>query len=243
MIMTLTMTKRIKSLSVFVLTLVLLSSCINLNEEETTKYKYNLVTVSQGGVNPKFLVDDSVYLVPNSAMPADSFQVGERYYIYYLLGDTLNHSINQYPISLHQFGKANVQNFKVYDENNDDIWYNSPISEIGSSWFTSNCWNIIFSSFLGVTTPNTYELVRNKFLESTEPTDTVPVLYFELRHNVSSYTLAATRDQLVCFDLDTLTQEYPQAKRFKMYLRWNLVNNGITYYESTYSPHVSSLDF
>lgn len=236
--------RHLKLLVVFLLGIALLSSCVNWDDQEPTKYRYNMVTVSQGGANPIFMLDDSIYLVPNSALPADTFVVGERYFIYYLLGDTMNHPINNYPIALSQYAKANIQNFRVYDANHNDVWFNQPIHDIGASWFTGRNWNLIFSSYLGLTSPNTYELVRNTFLEPRVPNDTVPVLHFELRHNVGSYSRSLIRDQFVCFDLEPLIQEFPHAKRFKLFLSWNsYVYGGVTYFENIYTPNTPSIDF
>ena len=139
-----------------------LSSCMNFDDNTDYVQDYILMgTVTTGGVNPIFMLDDGIRVTPVTAMPADTFEVGERYYLHFVLGDTINHAANLYPIKFYRYGKSIIKNIAVLPKDSTDLWNDQPISMAKFS-FSSHYCNFFFTSFVGVGTPETFEFVRVK---------------------------------------------------------------------------------
>lgn len=216
---------------------IALSSCFNLDDETPyVPYYKCMATVTSGGVNPVFVKDNGVLITPVDAMPADTFVVGERYFLHYAYGDTTNHSTNGYPILLYKYGKTTIKNLEVLPKDSTDIWENQSITML-DVWYSGYYCNFFIASYMGMDTPNTIELVRIMEGESTTPTDTVPKLNFELRHNVSSISIAFYNYRFLSFNLSSLSTEFPNAKRFDINLRWKELNRGTMSFPGVYTPN------
>lgn len=212
-------------------------SCNNFDDKEETKYYETMGTVLTGGDYPSFRTDNGVLLNCSTIVKTDSvFTPGERYYLYYTIGDTTTHAPKTYPIELHSFGRAIVKNFAVIEKDSSDIYYDQPLRNIYNFWISGNYINMMFYPFFPLTSQNSYELVRYKGKENTVGSDAEPVLYFEFRHHTSgiasNYTL-----RLVSFDLSPLVSEYPSATKFKIKLAWRDTQYGFQDYEFSYVPY------
>ena len=232
--------KHTKFLAILLISSFFVSSCMKWDDQDYTTYYYNMATVTQGGEYPTFLLDDSVWLESDFKMPIDTFTVGERYFIYYTLGDTINHAPKVYPIALDYYAKSYKKEYKTLQHDTGDVWLNKPMYELKLIWFSSHYWNLMFTSYMGMSSPNTFELIRNKTLETAGVNDTIPVLNFELRHNVSATSDLRKDDQYYSFDLDSLRQEFPRAKKFKLFLKWNSQFLGIRKSENIYIPNIDN---
>jgi len=221
---------------VMALMAVAFSSCLDLGDNTEFVQDYIcMATVTTGGVNPVFQMDEGYFLIPETDMPADTFTVGERYYLHFVLGDTINRPLNTYPVNFYKYGKTNVKDFVLLPKDSTDVWDNKPVS-MTNFWFSGHYINLAFLSFAGIGTPNTFELIRVQDNESTTPTDTFPALHFELRHNVNSFTASYFYYRYYSFNLDRLKTEFPNATKYKIKVNWNDVNYGARSVTSTYTP-------
>lgn len=213
------------------------SSCLNVNDGTDYVQDYVFMgTVTTGGVNPVFLLDEGYSVTPEAAMPADTFTVGERYYLHFILGDTTNHTPGIYPIKFYRYGKAEIKSMIELPKDSTDRWKDQPVS-MANIWYSSHYCNFFFISFAGIGSPNTFELIRIKDNESTTPTDTVPKLYFELRHNVPGYSSAYSYFRFYSFDLSSLQTDFPNAVKFNIHLKWNDYTYGTQTYTRIYIPN------
>lgn len=229
------MTKRI-STWVMALMAVAFSSCLDLGDNTDYVQDYIcMATVTTGGINPIFQMDEGFFLVPEAAMPADTFTVGERYYLHFVLGDTTNHPLNTYPVNFYRYGKTSMKEFVVLPKDSTDRWENKPVN-MSNFWYSGHYLNFSFLSYAGTGTPNTFELVRVLDNESTTPTDTFPKLHFELRHNVNNYSTSYLYYRYYSFDLDSLKTQFPNATKFKIKVNWNDVTYGARNVTSDYIP-------
>jgi hypothetical protein len=220
-----------------VLMAIAFSSCLKLEDDTVYVRDYKrMATVTTGGVNPVFCKDDSVFLTLEVAQPADTFVVGERYFLHFIYGDTTNHPKNSYPVKLYGYGKTTIKNLEVLPKDSTDKWGNQFITML-DIWYSGHYCNFFLASYMGMSTPNTLELVRIKEGESTTPTDTVPKLNFELRHNVASISLAIYYYRFLSFNLSSLSTEFPNAKRFAIDLSWKEMNKGTLTFRGIYTPN------
>jgi hypothetical protein len=213
------------------------SSCLNLGDNTDYVQDYVFMgTVTTGGVNPVFLLDEGFSVTPEASMPADTFVVGERYYLHFILGDTTNHAPKLYPIKFYRYGKTDIKSLIVLPKDSTDKWKNQPVS-MANIWYSSHYCNFFFVSFAGIGTPNTFELIRMKENENTTPTDTVPKLVFELRHNVPGYSSAYSYLRFYSFDLSSLQTDFPNAYKFNISVKWNDYVYGTQSYAKYYIPN------
>jgi len=213
------------------------TSCFNLDDGSPYVRDYKcMATVTTGGVNPVFCRDNGVFLTPEDAQPADTFQVGERYFLHFIYGDTINHTANSYPVVFYRYGKTTIKDLEILPKDSTDKWEDQPVT-IYDIWYSGQYCNFFFASYAGMTTPNTFELVRIKESESTTPTDTVPKLNFELRHNVASIFTAIYYLRFLSFNLSSLSTEFPNAKRFAINLSWKEMNKGTLTFPGIYTPN------
>jgi hypothetical protein len=223
-------------LSATALLVLALSSCLKLDENNDYIQDYvSMGTVTTGGVNPVFMLDEGLYVKPVSAMPADTFVVGERYYLHFILGDTTNHPALTYPIKFYRYGLAAIKPFVVLPKDSTDRWKDQPV-DMANIWYSGHYCNLFFVSFAGIGTPNTFELVRMKESENTTANDTVPKLVFELRHNVPDYSSSYSYFRYFSFDLSSLQTEFTHAVRYQISLKWNDYQSGTTTYTRYYTP-------
>lgn len=213
------------------------SSCLNTDDGTDYVREYGLMgTVTSGGANPVFHMDEGFSVVTTNSVPADTFQVGERYFLHFILGDTVNHVAQLYPVKLFRFGKTVLKPYVVLPADSTDVWYNQPIGMSGL-WYSGQYCNIVFTSFMGVGTPNSIELVRMEGDETTTPTDTAPKLYFELRHHVPNYSSGYTNARFYSFELSSLEADFPNASKFDITIKWNEYGRGTLSYKQWYIPN------
>ncbi len=225
---------------IFLLALALLpiafTSCLNLDDGSKFVPEYWwMATVTTGGVNPVLQMDEGFFLTPDKAQPADTFSIGERYFLYFVMGDTINHPVNSFPIKLYKYNKVTIKALEVLPKDSIDRWGDLPIEFSNLSYSGHYC-NFVFRSFQGNGTPNTFELIRIKGNENTTPTDTVPKLYFELRHNVAASGSSVLNYRYYSFDLSSLETDFPNAVRFNIIISWSEIGRGIWSSNNYYVP-------
>lgn len=229
------MKKRISVLATALMAFAL-SSCMNLGDDtEVVRDYLCMVTVSTGGATPVFQMDEGPFLTSVTTMPADSFVIGERYCIDFTLADTINHPVNTYPIRINRYGKTIIKNMIELPKDSVDKWGNKPIAYLYPS-FSGHYFNAFFTSYAGISSPNTFEFIRMKVDEHTTPTDTVPNLYFHLRHNVEVVSTAMSYYRFYSFDVSSLSEEFPNATKFKIKISWEDANYGWINYTQYYIP-------
>lgn len=229
------MKKRISVLATALMAIAL-TSCLNFGDENNVVRDYMCtVTVTTGGASPVFQMDEGPFLTSETNMPADTFVIGERYFIDFLLGDTINHGVGIYPIRLVRYGKTVIKNMIELPKDSTDKWGDKPIGYLYPS-FSGHYFNAFFESFAGISNPNTFEFIRMKVEEHTTPTDTVPNLFFELRHNVEFVSTGYIYYRFYSFDLSGLSTEFPNARRFKIKVSWDDANVGWTNSTGYYTP-------
>ena len=212
------------------------TSCFKLDDgAEVIPEWWCMVTVTTGGVNPVMQMDEGFFLTPDKAQPTDTFAIGERYYLYFLMGDTTNHPVNTYPIKLIRYGKTSIKALEVLPKDSTGRWKNMPIV-FSDIWYSGHYCNFYFRSYQGNGTPNTFELIRVKENEQATPTDTVPLLFFELRHNVATTNTYVLYDRFYSFDLSSLKMEFPNAVRFNIKTTWSELGNGTWTTTNLYIP-------
>jgi len=219
------------------LMVVALTSCLNTGDDTQVVPEYMcMVTVNTGGTKPIFQMDEGPILSSETVMPIDTFQVGERYFIDFSMGDTMNHAVETYPIQLIRYGKTTIKSMIELPKDSTDHWGNKPIAYLFPS-FSGHYFNAFFQSYAGMSEPNTFEFIRMKADENTTPTDTVPYLFFQLRHNVTYITTGLAYYRFFSFDVSSLSTEFPNARKFKIKVSWEDVNAGWTNYTQYYIPN------
>jgi len=230
------MKKRISVLATALMAIAM-TSCMNLgNDTEVVRDYMCMVTVTTGGTSPIFQMDEGPILTSETTQPADTFVIGERYFIDFLLGDTINHGVGTYPVRLIRYGKTVIKNMIELPKDSTDRWGNKPIAYLYPS-FSGHYFNAFFASYAGISTPNTFEFIRMKVDEHTTPTDTVPNLFFQLRHNVDFVSNGIAYYRFYSFDVSNLSTEFPNAHKFKIKVSWQDANTGWSNYTQYYIPN------
>lgn len=215
------------------------SSCLNMDDGTSYVREYGLMgTVVSGGAHPVFHMEEGFSVTTTNVVPEDTFAVGERYYLHYILDDTTNHVANLYPIKLFQYGKTTTKPLAVLPKDSTDRWKNQPIGMSGI-WYSGNYCNLVFNAYVGLGTPNTIELIRIMDDENTTPTDTAPKLYFELRDNVPNYSSYNSFYRFYSFDLSSLETDFPNAVKYNITLKWNEEGRGAMTYKQDYIPNLT----
>jgi hypothetical protein len=223
---------------VAILFAVSLTSCLNKYDDTDYVQDWTFMgTVTTGGTNPVFLLDQGYSVAPESTFPADTFAVGERYYLHYILGDTTNHPSNVFPVKVLSYAKAFIKAATELPKDSTDRWEDQPINLV-KGWFSGTYCNLFFISFMGVGSPETFEFIRMKQSEKTAPTDTVPKLIFEVRHNVPDISAYYSYFRFISFDLSSLQTEFPNAVRYYIYVRWNEYRSGKVTEPLYYTPNL-----
>ena len=231
------MKKRISVLATALMAIAL-NSCMNLGDDNNVVRDYMcMVTVTTGGASPVFQMDEGPFLTSETNMPADTFVIGERYFIDFIFGDTINHGVGIYPIRLTLYGKTVIKNMIELPKDSTDKWGDKPIGNLYPS-FSGHYFNAFFESYAGLSDPNTFEFIRMKVDEQTTPTDTVPNLFFELRHNVEFVSTGNVYYHFYSFDLSGLSTEFPNARKFNIKVSWNDANKGLSNSTGYYTPEL-----
>mgnify|MGYP001343412376 CR=1 FL=1 len=225
----------------FILPLIFLmlatfSSC-NLGDESDNTYNYlSMATVVSGGYYPFFKTDVGEVLKCSNIVESDSgFNVGDRYYLSFSIGDSVPSDASVYPITLNSYVKVKAKNFVTVEKDSVDIYKNKQVGSAYNFFISGNYMNMIFYAYTPLTSRGTFELVRYKKNESNNSQDTIPTIYFELRHNTDETSSSATL-RLFSYELNPLTSNFPMATKFKIYLTWYSVS-GTQTCEFTYIPY------
>jgi len=215
---------------------VTISSC---NWEDKTENAYNyalMATVISGGDYPFFRTDVGEILECSNIVENDSsFNVGDRYYLYFSMVDTVSADAYIFPITLNSYKKVKTRDFVTVEKDSADIYKNKQLGSSSNFFISGNYMNMIFYAYVPLTSTSTFELIRYKKNESNTALDTMPTISFELRHNTEETSSTPTL-RLFSYELSPLTFEFPMATKFKIDLTWYSVSSTQTY-EFTYTPY------
>jgi hypothetical protein len=213
------------------------SSCLNENTGNSIANYETMVTVTQTGSCPSFKADNGATLyttVAVSSKISDSIKLGDRLFLQFSYGDTTSITANNYPIVINDYGTVTIKKFVTVDADSTDTYDNQQLQGVDLFWITKNYFNLVFRTYLSLSSINTYELVRMKGNESNALTDTVPKIYFELRHNTPAVNINYYNIKIFSFDLSPLYKEFPKATKFDLNLKWVL--EGAHSIDYTYVP-------
>lgn len=219
-----------------------LTSCLNSDEDNNEKDWLCAATVKTGGARPVFQMDEGLILTTSQNLAADSFKVGQRYFLQVCYGDTTNHPANTYPVVVKVYQPAVVKDYIVWAKDSADSWGNAPISNL-YAWYSGHYFNTWFVSFASESKTSTFELIRDLNKTSATSTDTVPELFFSFRHNTSSYSTDMSFSRTISYNLNSLKTEYPNAKRFLITVVWKDIVRGTDDFTLTYYPDLMVQDF
>ncbi|HEY5499341.1 MAG TPA: NigD-like C-terminal domain-containing protein [Bacteroidales bacterium] len=220
------------------------TSCIKTSEDDTTNYYDIIATMTTVDDYPTFQTDDGTTLNCTNKITPDtaSFKIGNRFYLRFAFGDSIGHALKNYPIAVSKIWNVDTKDFVSIEKDSTDNYYNQALQSISSIDLSGNYFNMVFNTFGQSGTRDTYELVRIKEVESTTPLDTVPTLFFELRHNVYIVNYAFYNTRFASFKLSPLLTEFPLAKKFKLNLKWLVYPNATQdSYVFTYEPASTNL--
>jgi len=202
------------------------SSCLNENSGNSSTQNYEtMVKVTQTGSFPSFKTDDGITLyttVAVSSKISDSIKLGDRLFLQFSYGDTTSITANNYPIVINDYGTVTIKDFVTVGVDSTDTYDNQQLQGADLFWITNNYFNLVFRTYLSLSAINTYELVRMKGNESNAVTDTVPKIFFEIRHNTPAVNTNYYNIKIFSFDLSPLYKEFPKATKFQLNLKWVL---------------------
>ncbi|MCE5174878.1 MAG: NigD-like C-terminal domain-containing protein [Bacteroidales bacterium] len=211
-------------------------SC-NLGDESDNTYNYlRMVTVVSGGDYPFFKTDVGEVLKCSNIVENDSgFNVGDRYYLSFSMVDTVAADAYIFPITYISSAKVKTRNFVTVEKDSADIYKNKQLGSAYNFFISGNYMNMIFYAYVPLTSKSTFELVRYKKNESNKSQDTIPTIYFELRHNTEETSSSPTL-RLFSYELSPLTSDFPMATKFRIYLIWYSIS-GTQTCEFIYTPY------
>ena len=214
-------------------------SCMNRDNEDQTEYFETMAVVTSTGFSPSFLTDYGFTLNCSNVLASDTlFNSGERVFVQFSYGDTIGHAPKVYPINLTNYWRVTVKDFVSLEPDSVDLFANMELHSVYDFRFSGNYLNMIFRTFYARSFPNACELVRMEERENNTPQDTVPSLYFELRHNVVSVNASICNLEMYSFDLSPLNEEFPSATLFKVNLKWiEAGTSGSHSYNFEYEPY------
>lgn len=197
------------------------SSC-NSKEENDQTYEA-IATVLVTGNNPLFELDNKSVLYCATAVTADTSNAissGDRVLLYYTLGDTtIVPTKVYYPITLKGYTKVTIKNFVTVQADSSDSYGNASLMGLNLVGISKNYLNAVFYSYLSISGKNTFELVRMKKYENNTTQDTIPKIYFELRHNTDNLNTNYYYLRSFSFVLSPLSAEFPLATKFNINLK------------------------
>jgi len=220
------------------------SSCLKTSEDDSINYYDIIATMTTVDDYPTFQTDDGTTLNCTNKVTPDtaSFKIGNRFYLRFAFGDSIGHALKTYPISVSKIWKVDKKDFVSIEKDSSDTYYNQTLQSISNIEISYNYFNMVFNTFGQSGTKDMYELVRIKKAESSTPLDTVPTIFFELRHNVYVINYAFYNTRFASFKLSPLLTEFPLAKKFKLNLKWLVYPNIIQdNYVFTYVPTTINL--
>jgi NigD-like C-terminal beta sandwich domain len=202
------------------------TSCLKDEDVDNTEYLYEMAFVTRTGFSPSFTTDEGKILNCQMDLPSDTlFKLGDRVFLTYSWGDTLNHVAKSYPINLKSYNNVVLKNPFTLQPDSVDLFYNQPIINIDRYGISGNYLNIIFYTYYSALPPNSCELVRYKSQESVTPGDSMDI-YFEIKHNTPSVFANYFTLRLLSYNLNSLVSEFPHVKLFKLNVVWTESKDG-----------------
>lgn len=230
-----TMKKFLPLLSVLLMTAGA-TSCINWGDEEELTF-LTWGTVTSNDKAPTLKADNGIILEALNTADTDTtfYEVGDRVYLQFTLGDTTQANGTHYPIYLSNYMKVLTKPFVTVANDTDDVYLSKPFSKLNSAILSGGYLNCIVQTYTSYATLNSVELVRYKVEELNQPTDTLPVILMTLKHNTTMVDYNYVQLRALSFNLDSLVTEFPQAKTLKLRFSWS-DNNQLNSYDLLYTP-------
>ncbi len=214
---------------------VTFTSCFDDEDEQSVEYYLDVATVTTGGQTPAFATDEGFAYHCLTTENADSFAVGERYFLVYTCSDTTTRASSYFDIQLAEYQKVHIRSFSTLPKDSTDNLDSQPLRNIGWIWTSGSYLNTVFQNYKPLTTPSSFDLVRIKKSESNLSTDTVPTIYFKLLHHVDYLNTGYYTRQALSYDMSPLATEYPSAYKIKLNVSW-VTSDGSDSYEFVYVP-------
>jgi hypothetical protein len=220
------------------------TSCLNTDDEDNTTYYEAVATVSSNSDKPEFITDYGVTLVSTLSITSDTGEVfhnGQRVFVRFSYGDTINHAIKSYPIEIAEYGFMITSDFKTVEADSTNPYLDQSIYYIYRLYISGNYFNSLFYTYQTLTDLNTCELVRIKKNEHNAEGTSSPYLSFELRHNAEAVNYGYYKLRLYSYDLSPLIDEFPEADSLNIKVSWNASTGNIEYYDFVYRPVLPSV--
>jgi hypothetical protein len=218
--------------------------CIDLDDKKETSYYEAMVNVTAGGIPPTFETDEGVVFNPVNLSSSDaslSFETGDRLYILFSFYDTTNHAANRYSINLEGYLNVQIADFKEVDADSADRFANNPLYNVYRIGITKNYLNVIVDAYHS-DDADQLKLVRYKKNEPSNQVDTMPTIYFEVRHDVESASLNTYNSEAWSYRLEPLLDEFPRAKSFKLSVTLYSMTGGQKTFDLTYKPETEAFE-
>lgn len=233
--------KRIFPLLAILLLATGVTSCLDLDNEEEASF-LSWATVTSNEKAPTLNADNGVVLRVLNTTDTDTtfYEVGDRVYLQFTLGDTSQAHGREYPIYMTNYMSVKTKDIVTIANDTDDVYQSAPLSRLNSAILSGGYLNCIIHLFASYSTENTVELLRYKADETNLPTDTLPVILLTLKHNTPAIDRAYAQIRAYSFSLDTLFTEFPQANALKLRLSWT-DDNQFNQYDLRYTPRSITL--
>ncbi|NLE32897.1 MAG: hypothetical protein GX619_07740 [Bacteroidales bacterium] len=212
------------------------TSCLDWDDEEEPSF-LTWATITSNEKAPTLKADNGVILHALNSVDTDTtfYEVGDRVYLQFTLGDTSQANGTDYPIYVANYMSVKTKDIVTIDHDSNDVYHSVPLSRLNSAILSGGYLNCIIHLFASYSSENTVELLRYKLEETNLPTDTLPVILLTLKHNAPAIDHTYSQVRAYSFSLDTLFAEFPQAKALKLRLSWT-DDNQYNQYDLRYSP-------
>lgn len=217
----------------------LAQSCLKDDEEESVNYYETMAFVTIAGDKPSFMTDYGISLKSELSLASDTgdvFDLGQRVFMVFSYGDTLNLVNNVYPIIIKEYAPVTVSDFKTVKPDSVNPYYDQILYHVYRFYITQNYFNSIIYTYQPLTSINTCELIRVMENENNTPDSEFPTVNFEIRHNASAVNYDYYKLRLFSHDLSPLAVEFANADSIKLKLRWNESTSLNQTHEFIYKP-------
>lgn len=217
----------------------LAQSCLKDDDETPVNYYETMAFVTSAGDKPGFVTDYGLALKSELALDSDTgniFGLGQRVFMVFSYGDTLNRVGNVYPVIIKEYAPVSLSDFKTVKPDSVIPYFDQVLYHVYRFYITQNYFNSIIYTYQPLTSLNTCELIRVMESESNTPESTYPTVNFELRHNASAVNYDYYKLRIFSYDLSPLASEFSNADSIKIKLNWDESTSLNKSHEFVYKP-------
>lgn len=214
-------------------------SCLKDEDETPVDYYETMAFVSIPGDKPVFVTDYGFKLKSELSLTSDTgniFDLGQRVFMVFSYGDTLNRVDNEYPIIIKEYAPVTVSDFRTVKPDSVNPYFDQVLYHVYRFYITQNYFNSIIYTYQPLTSINTCELIRVMKEENNTPESTFPTVNFELRHNASAVNYDFYKLRIFSHDLSPLASEFANADSIKIKLNWDESTSLNQSHEFIYKP-------